>query len=396
MSTPSKAQLWLSLDNVARLALSIPLAECSTFAVNPLKWLRFLGFTIYGREGYLSTSKDGPEIDDYTANIEARSYYFVSEGEARLVDVDAMDDRTSDARWDDSYSDESYLTNRRRDFSESVVARDGTCVITGDIEQNCIACHILPHSKGSNYILNIVHHRGGTDDSADGLNDINDTRNGLLLINFLHRPFGAGKLAFLKTPNFALTVDDIPYHQPKEADGESPASRLTLHHFVDSPLLGVVIPKFAPHNSDARQPQDTSKWPPAIIVDLFYATAALNAWSPKSFLKYVRKRSRDAYYDDDQDGGNALDGSGPSHVDAQMGDQASGHSGSEHYRKKPSNITTRQLEKRRVLDLLDGVSALWMRTSRVDKPKPEGVCAADPARNESVKKWLQSMEDSIN
>ena len=80
MNTPPKVKLWLSFDNVTKLSLSIPLAECGTFAVNPLKWLRFLGFAIYGREGYLSTSKAGPEIDDYTADIEARSYYFLSEG----------------------------------------------------------------------------------------------------------------------------------------------------------------------------------------------------------------------------------------------------------------------------------------------------------------------------
>jgi hypothetical protein len=80
MNIPPKVKLWLSIDNVTRLAISIPIAKCSTFSVNPLKWLRFLGFVIYGQEGYLSTSKDGPEIDDYTANIEARSYYFISEG----------------------------------------------------------------------------------------------------------------------------------------------------------------------------------------------------------------------------------------------------------------------------------------------------------------------------
>jgi hypothetical protein len=81
MSTPTpKVKLWLSLGNVTKLALSIPVDKCGTFAVNPLRWLRFLGFAIYGREGYLSASKAGPEINDYTANIVARSYYFISEG----------------------------------------------------------------------------------------------------------------------------------------------------------------------------------------------------------------------------------------------------------------------------------------------------------------------------
>ena len=77
-----KVKLRLSFGNVTRLALSIPLDKRDTFAINPLKWLRFLGFAIYGREGYLSTSEAGPEIDDYTADIEARVYYFISEGRA--------------------------------------------------------------------------------------------------------------------------------------------------------------------------------------------------------------------------------------------------------------------------------------------------------------------------
>ncbi len=46
------------------------------------------------------------------------------------------------------------------------------------------------------YISNVVHHRGGPD--ADDINDINDTRNGLLLSNQLHLPLGAGRIAFLK------------------------------------------------------------------------------------------------------------------------------------------------------------------------------------------------------
>jgi hypothetical protein len=45
------------------------------------------------------------------------------------------------------------------------------------------------------YISNVVHHRGGPDDD---INDINDTRNGLMLANHLHVSFGAGDIAFLK------------------------------------------------------------------------------------------------------------------------------------------------------------------------------------------------------
>ena len=84
---PGQVKLWLCFGNAAKLALSIPLAQCNTFAVYPLRWLRFLGFAIYGREGHLSRSKAGPEIEDYTADMEARSYYFVSQGKVDLPTI---------------------------------------------------------------------------------------------------------------------------------------------------------------------------------------------------------------------------------------------------------------------------------------------------------------------
>ena len=103
---------------------------------------------------------------------------------------------------------------------------------------------------------------------------------------------------------------------------------------------------------------------PAIIVNLLYATAALNAWSPKSFIKYIRSLSRDTYYNDlDNDGqdyGN-VDGG----VDAQMGDQTTGRSG-----YNPSNLNIPAGQPRPVKercftdsDLMDSVSALWIKLS---------------------------------
>ncbi|KAF8313384.1 hypothetical protein F5887DRAFT_1237316 [Amanita rubescens] len=379
--TPRNVKLWLSLDDGPKLALSIPLNKCCTFA----------RFAIYGREGYLSTSEDGPEIDDYTAEIEPNAYFFISEGEACLVDADVMDDRTSNA---------SQLTTRRNDFRTKVIERDGTCVITDEPVSNCVGCHIIPHEKGSNYISNVVRNRSGTDDSVNDINDINDIRNGLLLSNLLHRPFGFGKIAFLKTPNFALDVDDIPY-ESEDQDQESPASRLTLHHFVNERQLGPVITAWAGHNSDARQPQDTSEWPPAIVVDLFYAAAALNAWGPKPFIKYVRENVHYGDDDDQDDDGDdqddddddSMDGSGLSHVDAQMGNQKTGQSGSGRYALRSKDKTSSIPQKvRRFADLMEGVSALWMQSSRVDKLKPEDAHASSLARNEGVKTWLQSIE----
>jgi hypothetical protein len=153
----SVVNLLLRLNNRSEVALSIPLAQCTTFAITPLKWLRFLGFVIYGRQGYLSTSMNGTELD-YTAHIEARSYYFISDGkldsytlrsfptllltfsaEPCFADVDAIDNRTSSA---------SDFSTGRADFRRKLITRDATCVLTGDPPQFCDAYHIIPHSKG--------------------------------------------------------------------------------------------------------------------------------------------------------------------------------------------------------------------------------------------------------
>lgn len=168
-----------------------------------------------------------------------------------------------------------------------------------------------------------------------------------------------------------MTVDDIPYNPPDTADEEGPSSRLTLHHF-NTPQLGYIIPKHAPHNSDARQPQDTSEWPPAAIVDLFYATAAMKVWSSKSFIEYVREQSRDAYY-------------------PRVEDEESGSTSyTLHSRDGTSNVPP---EENRFADLMDGVCALWMQSSRMGEKETKDVHASSLSRNEGVKKWLESIED---
>jgi hypothetical protein len=191
-----------------------------------------------------------------------------------------------------------------------------------------------------------------------------------------------------------MSVDDISYQPPKHPDHESAASRLMLHHFVSSSELGPWLPRMAPNNSDVWQPQDTSEWPPAIILDLSYAAAALKAWGPKSFIEYVRGNSRDAYYGggDGQDN-DLMDGSGPSCVDAQMGDQTTVQPGSRPYNLHSKNNTSISPKRRRVVDMMDIVTALWMQSSRVNKIKRKDTQASSLACNEGVKLWLQSQRE---
>lgn len=171
--------------------------------------------------------------------------------------------------------------------------------------------------------------------SHEELNNIDDTRNGLLLMTTLHKFFGRINAAFLKvwfiikftylynlnfqqTPNFGLTTEDIPYRPNPNLAAEDityslntslatedtpypghSASRLTLQYFPQkdgSVETTSILSLHAPHNSDAYQPQDISEWPPNMLLDITYAAAALHAWGSEDFIRYVQSETQDIYY----------------------------------------------------------------------------------------------------
>lgn len=174
-------------------ALSIPVKACQRFSVHPLSWLRFLGYTIYGTEGYISRSPTGRVVrySELNTDLQAGIYYYrPDEPEPLLLDPDLMDNRASDS---------SAISIRQRDFAQDVIDRDGTCLMTG-AATNFQACHIIPHAKGSEYISGLADHRNEVLDPP--LDDINDPRNGILLSPVLHRPFGESVVAFLKISYF--------------------------------------------------------------------------------------------------------------------------------------------------------------------------------------------------
>ena len=81
------------------------------------------------------------------------------------------------------------------------------------VVHDTVACHIIPHAKGqevrfeclwnhfkssfqAQYIINLVRHRH--EDLDPPLDDIDDTRNGIVLNIALHNPFGRSECAFLQ------------------------------------------------------------------------------------------------------------------------------------------------------------------------------------------------------
>ncbi|EDR10389.1 uncharacterized protein LACBIDRAFT_317243 [Laccaria bicolor S238N-H82] len=400
-----QVELWIRFDFGYRHALSIPVHECRRFSLHPLTWLRFLGYALYGKEGYISYERDGEEVADYRpegVSISPRMYYYISQDkDYRLLDPNLMNGRTS-------YT--SDVTNRRANFRDDVVNRDRRCVVTGAAPAQCQACHIVPHATVNHwqvrsgpwyrsrrlfqtqYMKNLVDYRQAVVDPL--LDDVNDTRNGILLNRMLHTAFGTSQVAFLQLPNFAMNVNDVPLAMQSDtivgllqfAVHPSLAnSRLTFHNFSCSdPLVDHIIP----HNSAAAQANND--WPPPFLFGVAYGSAALEAWGVKNFVQFSQEKTKDFYYretdddDDDDDDSHSVRGAGKRGMVSRNKTVRT--------RKADRRSQTEMSEKvgdSEAFDMFDVVAGLWAYNARKDMHRARIM---KEQTRESIQNWLQLVE----
>lgn len=70
-------ELQMPIDGQYHPALSIPVEACRRFSVHPLKWLQFVGFTIYGTEGHISRTTELQVVRYSNTNIDPCIYYYI-------------------------------------------------------------------------------------------------------------------------------------------------------------------------------------------------------------------------------------------------------------------------------------------------------------------------------
>ena len=77
-------ELRMPIDGEYQPALSIPVETCQRFSVYPLKWLRYVGFTIYGTEGHISRSTAAVPVVQYSeVDIQAGVYYYIPDSQGK-------------------------------------------------------------------------------------------------------------------------------------------------------------------------------------------------------------------------------------------------------------------------------------------------------------------------
>jgi hypothetical protein len=76
-------ELHMPIDGEYQPTLSIPVETCQRFSVHPLRWLRYIGFTIYGTEGHIFRSPAGPVVRYSEVDIQAGVYYYIPDSQGK-------------------------------------------------------------------------------------------------------------------------------------------------------------------------------------------------------------------------------------------------------------------------------------------------------------------------
>ena len=178
--------------------------------------------------------------------------------------------------------------------------------------------------------------------------------------------------------------------------------RLIFQHFnIDDPAVRV----WAPHNSDARQP-NSNVWPPPVMFDISYCCAALTTWGVPDFKDFARQLTRDTYYDfDDADiedndngegggaggsgGGGVGAGEGP-HRSKTLRGQRRNFGAAKRTKTRTIGRPAENTEEGQASNVADMVMALWKLNARKHPCQAHSVEV--DSSGEKVRAWLESAE----
>ncbi|KAN0130740.1 hypothetical protein V8E53_011415 [Lactarius tabidus] len=293
----------LNINGPPILFLTIPNDDVLRLSIRPYKWIRYVLFSICGARGDLSTVPNGQPVDyDSTSLADDINLYYNPSERCLFVDHQGLSDKVTS----------SDRTPRSNTFRDDIIARDGVCIVTQTAPIDCDAAHLIPRSKGHAYIDKVIRDRSGLYESPPSISDINAVENGVLLEAVLHRRFGTGRVALLKTPNYGLEPADIirfeqgpargthyyiTVQQWTKLRGHRDHSVLSTEENLDPDTAyrrgAHVDAQFRGSGLGALLPL-----PPSIILDYVYGVAAYRMWrSDKRVHDVMSTYHREQYAD---------------------------------------------------------------------------------------------------
>ncbi|KAJ8517598.1 hypothetical protein ONZ45_g5242 [Pleurotus djamor] len=185
-------------DAPPTVCLDIPLSVIEGLCRYPVKWLRYVGWAILFTDGFITrqSDPDSARVADDEELSDTDVLFYNAPG---LQTSCAVDISVGRQRGDSVQS----LKMRDPDFPLDVRTRDGACIFSAD-DTLTQASHLIPFARGSPWLNILAKERGF------GVTDIDDVRNGILLLNAVHGFMERKCIAILHTPNHILDCADIP------------------------------------------------------------------------------------------------------------------------------------------------------------------------------------------
>ena len=203
------AKLWLPVgtNNSYRQALSIPLDDFQHFSLAGLAWLHYVAFTIYGREEQrlmrtkiwknprdttmyrkvcrISLFKDASHLQYYH---QSRLCCWIQIWWMAGLQWQVLSPPTG------TISGRRWLTAMKPVYWQ--VLKKIILRVISFLMQRLTRCVLRISLELFRYMVSLANHRG--EDVDPPLDNINDTRNGILLYSAFHRAFGESRVAFLR------------------------------------------------------------------------------------------------------------------------------------------------------------------------------------------------------
>lgn len=263
--------------------LQIPVTDVAIFTSKPFKWIQYVASVIMGAMGELTT------LDMISLNLEDpqphfRHLLFTPTSAIRFIDPHGLNHIRSS----------QYTTESRLGFRNDIIARDEECVISGLPAMYCDAIHLIPHSKGSQYIQKLCCYRTGSDSPA--IESITDIRNGICANVLLHRCFTVGDMAMLRTPNFAMSREDVL--PPPITAQENKPFYFTPHYFISEAKSNVRNwfsrdCSYPPVDGEQAWPMD---WPPPFLWDFIYGNVVSHQYGIQGAIDHLTQECHHEYY----------------------------------------------------------------------------------------------------
>ncbi|TFK46381.1 hypothetical protein OE88DRAFT_1667712 [Heliocybe sulcata] len=269
------------------VSLDIPIDIVTRLCVRPMKYLKYLGWSILDIPGELHSVSEGLVVEDSAQLIPGATYIYDVDNlaNAKPVNFKVANKRTESRT----------QTSQRDNFRETLSERDrGCCIFTAvSPTAGTRAVHIIPFARGEKWLQEILMHRSYSRMEDVPLEDVhlNHSVNGFMASPIVHHLIGSRRAAVLQVPNCMLSEDDVRQELHPNWKKVRYTHGVGVKHYIFQWLdfngqdadveTATILPNciLAAFPGDPREPQ-----PSPLLLHYIYGCTVLRLWGRNTEL----------------------------------------------------------------------------------------------------------------